>query len=226
MADPIQVAVSGAAGRMGATVCEAVEAADDLELAARADPELEATVEEALAGADVMVDFSTPDAAVENVRAALESGVHAVVGTTGFELDELRSAAEGSGSDARCFVAPNFAIGAVLMMVVSQRIAEHMPECEIVELHHDRKKDAPSGTAKRTAELIREAGGNVHEPIHSVRLPGLVAHQEVIFGGEGQTLTVRHDSLDRQGFMPGVLLAVRRVGELEEPFVVGLEKLL
>jgi 4-hydroxy-tetrahydrodipicolinate reductase len=226
MADPIQVAVSGAAGRMGATVCEAVEAADDLELAARADPELEATVEEALAGADVMVDFSTPDAAVENVRAALESGVHAVVGTTGFELDELRSAAEGSGSDARCFVAPNFAIGAVLMMVVSQRIAEHMPECEIVELHHDRKKDAPSGTAKRTAELIREAGGNVHEPIHSVRLPGLVAHQEVIFGGEGQTLTVRHDSLDRQGFMPGVLLAARRVGELEEPFVVGLEKLL
>jgi 4-hydroxy-tetrahydrodipicolinate reductase len=226
MADPIRVVVSGAAGRMGATVCEAVEAAEDMELAARADPELDAPVEEALAGADVLVDFSTRDAAVENVRAALESGVHAVVGTTGFELDELRSAAEGSDTDARCFVAPNFAIGAVLMMVVSQRIAEHLPECEIVELHHDRKKDAPSGTAKRTAELIREAGGNVHEPIHSVRLPGLVAHQEVIFGGEGQTLTVRHDSLDREGFMPGVLLAVRRVGELDQPFTVGLEELL
>jgi 4-hydroxy-tetrahydrodipicolinate reductase len=226
MAKAIQVAVSGAAGRMGATVCEAVEGADGMELAARADPALKAPVEEALAGADVMVDFSTPDSAVENVRAALESGVHTVVGTTGFGLDELRSAAEGSGTEARCFVAPNFAIGAVLMMVVSRTIAEHMPECEIVELHHDQKKDAPSGTAKRTAELIREAGGNVHEPIHSIRLPGLVAHQEVIFGGEGQTLSVRHDSLDRHSFMPGVLLAVRRVGELDQPFTVGLEELL
>ena len=115
---------------------------------------------------------------------------------------------------ANCFVAPNFAIGAVLMMVVSRTIASHMPECEIIELHHDGKLDAPSGTAARTAELIREAGGNVHEPIHSVRLPGLVAHQEVIFGGEGQTLTIRHDSIDRRSFMPGVLLAVRKVADL------------
>ena len=111
-------------------------------------------------------------------------------------------------------------------MEVAQTIAPHMPECEIVELHHDRKLDAPSGTAKRTQELIDAAGGNVHQPIHSVRLPGLVAHQEVIFGGEGQTLSLRHDSIDRRSFMPGVILAVRRVGELPDRFTVGLEKLL
>jgi 4-hydroxy-tetrahydrodipicolinate reductase len=226
MADPIRVAVSGAAGRMGETVCGAVEGADDMELAGRADPALDAPVEEALAGADVMVDFTTPEAAPENVRQAIEAGVHAVVGSTGFDLDELRATVESVDGDARCFVAPNFAIGAVLMMELSKQVAPHMPECEIVELHHDRKKDAPSGTASRTAQLIRDAGGNVHEPIHSVRLPGLVAHQEVIFGGEGQTLSIRHDSTDRSSFMPGVLLAVRRVSELPERFVVGLENLL
>jgi 4-hydroxy-tetrahydrodipicolinate reductase len=128
--------------------------------------------------------------------------------------------------DANLFVAPNFAIGAVLMMQVSQEIAKHMPECEIIELHHDRKVDAPSGTAARTAELISAAGGNVHEPIHSVRLPGLVAHQEVIFGGPGQTLTIRHDSVDRESFMPGVLLAIRKVGTLERSPTIGLEHLL
>ena len=112
------------------------------------------------------------------------------------------------------------------MMEASKLIAPHMPEVEIVELHHDQKKDAPSGTAKRTAQLIGEAGGNVHEPIHSVRLPGLVAHQEVVFGGQGQTLSLRHDSIDRSSFMPGVLLAVRRVGEMPERFLVGLENLL
>jgi 4-hydroxy-tetrahydrodipicolinate reductase len=111
-------------------------------------------------------------------------------------------------------------------MEAAQRIAQHMPECEIVELHHDRKVDAPSGTAARTAELIRAAGGNVHEPIHSVRLPGLVAHQEVIFGGPGQTLTIRHDSIDRFSFMPGVLLAIRKVGSLERSPTIGLEHLL
>jgi 4-hydroxy-tetrahydrodipicolinate reductase len=220
----IRVVVSGAAGRMGEAVCEAVEAADDLELTGRADPALGVELSDLLGEADVVVDFTVPDTALENVCACLDAGVHAVVGTTGFDLDAAREAAESAA--ANCFVAPNFAIGAVLLMMVSQTIAPHMPECEIVELHHDRKLDAPSGTAKRTRELIDAAGGNVHEPIHSIRLPGLVAHQEVIFGGEGQTLSIRHDSIDRRSFMPGVLLAVRRVGELPDRFTVGLEKLL
>ena len=220
----IRVAVAGAAGKMGEAVCEAVEGAEDTVLAGRADPALGVELAEVLGDADVVVDFTVPDTALANVEACLAAGVHAVVGTTGFDLDAARTAAEASS--ANCFVAPNFAIGAVLLMEVAQTIAPHMPECEIVELHHDRKLDAPSGTAKRTQELIDAAGGNVHQPIHSVRLPGLVAHQEVIFGGEGQTLALRHDSIDRRSFMPGVLLAVRRVGELPERFTVGLEKLL
>lgn len=220
----IRVGVSGAAGRMGATVCEAVEEAEGLELVGRADPALGVEVAEILGDVDVVVDFSVPATALDNVRACLAAGVHVVVGTTGFDLEAARAAAEAS--EANLFVAPNFAIGAVLLMEVAQRIAPHMPECEVIELHHDQKLDAPSGTAKRTADLIAAAGGNVHEPIHSVRLPGLVAHQEVIFGGVGQTLTVRHDSIDRRSFMPGVVLAVRRVGELPDRFTVGLEKLL
>jgi 4-hydroxy-tetrahydrodipicolinate reductase len=217
----INVAVSGAAGRMGQTVCEAVEAEDDLSLVGRADPLLQTPLHEVLGDADVVVDFSTPDSAVENARECLEAGVHCVMGTTGAEFSSL----EGVGS-ANLFVAPNFAIGAVLMMELAQNVAPHMPECEIVELHHDRKLDAPSGTAKRTADLIRAAGGNVHEPIHSVRLPGLVAHHEVVFGGPGQTLTIRHDSTARESFMPGVLLAVRKVASLERSPTVGLERLL
>lgn len=220
----IRVGVAGAAGRMGEAVCEAVEGAEDTVLVAKADPALGIELGEILGEVDVVVDFTVPGTALANVRACLEAGVHAVVGTTGFDLDAARAAAEASG--ANCFVAPNFAIGAVLLMEVAQTIAPHMPECEIVELHHDRKLDAPSGTAKRTEELIDAAGGNVHQPIHSVRLPGLVAHQEVIFGGEGQTLALRHDSIDRRSFMPGVLLAVRRVGGLPDSFTVGLEKLL
>jgi 4-hydroxy-tetrahydrodipicolinate reductase len=211
---------------MGATVCEAVEQADDMEVAGRADPALDSALAEALDGADVMVDFTTPEAASANIREALAAGVHAVVGTTGFDLEQARAAADQAASGARCFIAPNFAIGAVLMMQLSRQVATHMPECEIVELHHEGKLDAPSGTAKRTADLVREAGGRVHEPIHSVRLPGLVAHQEVIFGGVGQTLSIRHDSTDRRSFMPGVLLAVRRVAELPDPLTVGLESLL
>jgi 4-hydroxy-tetrahydrodipicolinate reductase len=226
MADPIKVVVSGAAGRMGATVCEAVDAAEGLELAARADPELGTTLEEALPAGDVMVEFSTPETVAENVKQAVASGVHAVVGATGFDLDRLRSDVEGADGDANCFVAPNFAIGAVLMMEAAKLAAAHMSPAEIIELHHEKKLDAPSGTAKRTAELIREAGGDVNEPIHSIRLPGLVAHQEVIFGGEGETLTIRHDSIDRRSFMPGVVLAVRKVAGLPERFVVGLENLL
>jgi len=220
----IRVAVSGAAGRMGETVCAAVEGAEGMELTGRADPALRVELAEVLGDADVVVEFSTPQTVLGNAEACLEAGVHVVVGATGFDLEALRSKAEASA--ANCFVAPNFAIGAVLLMQASEAIARQMPECEIVELHHDRKLDAPSGTAKRTAELIEAAGGNVHEPIHSLRLPGLVAHQEVVFGGEGQTLSLRHDSIDRSSFMPGVLLAVRRVGELPARFTVGLEKLL
>jgi 4-hydroxy-tetrahydrodipicolinate reductase len=217
----INVAVSGAAGRMGEAVCQAVEGAEDMALVGRADPLLETALLDLVGDADVVVDFSTPDAALDNARLCLESGVHCVMGTTGADFSEL----EGFGQ-ANLFVAPNFAIGAVLMMRFAAQAAVHMPECEIVELHHDRKLDAPSGTAARTAELVREAGGNVHEPIHSVRLPGLVAHQEVLFGGPGQTLTIRHDSIDRQSFMPGVLLAVRKVGSLERSPTIGLENLL
>jgi 4-hydroxy-tetrahydrodipicolinate reductase len=214
---------------MGQAVCEAVDGADDLELSGRADPALDTPLASVLGDADVVVDFTTPDAVAGNVRECLAAGVHVVVGTTGFDLEELRvtaSAARGDDGGANVFVAPNFAVGAVLMMRLAREVARHMPECEIVELHHERKLDAPSGTAKRTAELIREVGGEVHEPIHSVRLPGLVAHQEVIFGGEGQTLSLRHDSIDRRSFMPGVLLAVRRVTDLPDPFTVGLEILL
>ena len=217
----INVAVSGAAGRMGQTVCDAVEGADDMALVGRADPLLDTDLLDVLGDADVVVDFSTPDSALTNARHCIEAGVHCVMGTTGADFSEL----EGVGT-ANLLVAPNFAIGAMLMMEIAQRVAEHMPECEIIELHHDRKVDAPSGTAARTAELIRAAGGNVHEPIHSVRLPGLVAHQEIIFGGPGQTLTIRHDSIARESFMPGVLLAVRKVGTLEESPVFGLEHLL
>jgi 4-hydroxy-tetrahydrodipicolinate reductase len=220
----IRVAVAGAAGRMGEAVCAAVEGAEDTVLCGRADPALGVELAEVLGDADVVVDFTVPDTALANVRSCLEAGVHAVVGTTGFDLDAARAAAEAA--DANCFVAPNFAIGAVLLMEVAQTIAPHMPECEIVELHHDRKLDAPSGTARRTQELIDAAGGNVHQPLHSLRLPGLVAHQEVVFGGEGQTLSLRHDSIDRRSFMPGVLLAVREVAALPDRFTVGLEKLL
>ncbi len=214
---------------MGETVCEAVGGADDLELAGRADPALGTDLADLLGDADVVVDFSTPDSALDNVRACLEADVHAVIGTTGFDLGAARDAAveaARSAGRAKVFAAPNFAIGAVLMMEMARQAAPHMPECEIIELHHERKLDAPSGTAKRTADLIQEAGGRVHEPIHSVRLPGLVAHQEVIFGGEGETLSIRHDSIDRRSFMPGVLLAVRRVAALPDPFTVGLEHLL
>jgi 4-hydroxy-tetrahydrodipicolinate reductase len=217
----INVAVSGAAGRMGETVCAAVEAAEDMALTGRADPLLGTGLGDVLGDADVVVDFSQPEAAAANAHTCLEAGVHCVMGTTGADFSGL----EGVGS-ANLFVAPNFAIGAVLMMEAARLAAPHMPECEIVELHHEGKLDAPSGTAKRTAELVTEAGGNVHEPIHSVRLPGLVAHQEVVFGGLGQTLTIRHDSISRESFMPGVLLAVRKVGGLERSPLVGLENLL
>jgi 4-hydroxy-tetrahydrodipicolinate reductase len=221
----IRVAVAGAAGRMGQTVCEAVDAADDMELVARADPALGTSVAEALAAdPDVLVDFTVPGTALANARAAVQAGVHVVIGTTGWDAAELESF---RGAGANVFVAPNFAIGAVLMMQFAAEAARHMRAAEIIELHHDGKLDKPSGTAARTAALMaaaRPGGGEV--PVHSVRLPGLVAHQEVILGDVGQTLTIRHDSIDRCSFMPGVLLAVRRVSGLSDSPVVGLEKLL
>ena len=213
----IRVAVAGAAGRMGQAVCASVEGADDLELTGRADPALDTTVADVLPAADVLVDFTVPDQALGNVRAALEAGVHAVVGTSGWDVDAVR----GVQSDANVLFCPNFAIGAVLMMRFAAEASRHMNRAEIVELHHDRKVDAPSGTAALTAEMM---AGDV--PIHSVRLPGLVAHQEVILGDVGQTLTIRHDSIERESFMPGVLLAVRKVAGLKESPVIGLEHVL
>jgi 4-hydroxy-tetrahydrodipicolinate reductase len=213
----IRVAVAGAAGRMGATVCDAVTGAEGMELTGRADPELGVSVEDVLRDADVLVDFTRPDTALDNIRLAVGVGVHAVVGTTGFDITEIAA----MPGDGKVLVAPNFAIGAVLMMRFATEASRIMAKAEIIELHHDRKLDAPSGTAARTAELME---GDV--PIHSVRLPGLVAHQEVILGDVGQTLTIRHDSTDRTSFMPGVLLAVRRVGTLPSSPVVGLEALL
>jgi 4-hydroxy-tetrahydrodipicolinate reductase len=221
----IRVAVAGAAGRMGETVCAAVQGAEDLELVGRADPRLQSSLEQVLPDAEVLVDFTQPDSALENARACLRAGVHAVIGTTGFDPSPLIDAAAAERPPANVLIAPNFAIGAALMMRFATEAARHMARAEIIELHHDGKLDAPSGTAARTAELMAAAGG--HEPvIHSVRLPGLVAHQEVIFGDLGQTLTIRHDSISRESFMPGVLLAVRRVGSLPEPVVIGLESLL
>ncbi len=216
----VAVAVAGAAGRMGQAVCTAVDGAEDLELVGRADPSLGVGLGEVLGAADVVVDFTVPDQAIANARECLAAGVHVVIGTTGFDLDELRAVC-AEHPDANAFVAPNFAIGAVLLMRFAAEASRHMQGAEIVEYHHPAKLDAPSGTAKRTAELMH---GDV--PIHSVRLPGLVAHQEVVLGDVGQTLTIRHDSLDRTSFMPGVLLAVRRVGALERSPLVGLEHLL
>jgi 4-hydroxy-tetrahydrodipicolinate reductase len=220
----IRVAVAGAAGRMGETVCAAVEDAQDMELAGRADPALGTSLDQALAGADVLVDFTQPDTALENALAALRAGTHVVIGTTGFDPGPLADAAGQAGRNV--LIAPNFAIGAVLMMRFAAQAAPHMAKAEIVELHHDRKLDAPSGTAKLTAELMAAATGGPQPPIHSIRLPGLVAHQEVILGDLAQTLTIRHDTIGRESFMPGVLLAVRRVAELPEPLTVGLESLL
>jgi 4-hydroxy-tetrahydrodipicolinate reductase len=218
----IRVAVAGAAGRMGQTVCGAVEGAQDMQLTGRADPALDTALADVLGHADVLVDFTIPATAVQNARQAVQAGVHVVIGTTGFDPEELRGL-----TGANVFIAPNFAIGAVLMMQFASQAARHMARAEIIELHHDRKLDRPSGTAARTAALMRESAGDDREiPIHSVRLPGLVAHQEVILGDVGQTLTIRHDSIDRESFMPGVLLAIRRVASLPESPVVGLERLL
>ena len=213
----IRVGVTGASGRMGQAVCAAVEAAEGLSLAARIDPEVGVALADVLGDVDVVVDFTRPDVALDNVLACVAAGVHVVVGTSGWDVDAARSAP----GDGRVLFCPNFAIGAVLMMRFAAEASKHMAAAEIVELHHDGKLDAPSGTAARTAALME---GDV--PIHSVRLPGLVAHQEVILGGTGETLTIRHDSLSRESFMPGVVLAVRAVAGLPDRVTVGLEHVL
>jgi 4-hydroxy-tetrahydrodipicolinate reductase len=256
----IRVGVCGAGGRMGREVCRAVIAEDGLELVCAVDPsfagenlsELGSGLESDLSVSgsleslvasetEVMVDFSMANAARDSVPYALDRGIACVVGTTGFDaadLEEFAAIAEKMGKG--CLVAPNFAIGAVLMMDFARRAGRFMPACEIVELHHDQKIDAPSGTALNTARLILEergdkvgtgedAGprgmdlGGIH--IHSVRLPGLVAHQEVIFGGAGQTLSIRHDTNDRASFMPGVMIAVKKIAGMSG-LVLGLDKVL
>lgn len=252
----IKVLVSGALGRMGRTVIDAVQNDTALELVGAVDifdGEVSGMkVEKDLSAAlekfkpDVMVDFTRPDSVFKNVMIALEKKVSPVVGTTGLsdeQKNQIRDVAEKFETPA--FIAPNFAIGAVLMMLLSQKVAKYMPEVEIIELHHDKKLDAPSGTAELTAKMIAEVRekhiqGNPDEvekiaharganyegmKIHSVRLPGFVAHQEVIFGGLGQTLTIRHDSMGRDSFMPGVLLACKKVRNLKG-LTIGLDKIL
>ena len=225
----IGVIVTGAGGRMGEAVVAAVGAEPDMEVVARVDPALPAAADvhgdlaSALeaTSARVAVDFTQPHVVFENAVALLDAGVHGVIGTTGLSDDqvaELRGRAEAG--PANLLIAPNFAVGAVLMMRFAAEASRHMPKAEIIELHHDRKLDAPSGTALRTGGLME---GEV--PIHSVRLPGLVAHQQVILGGLGETLTIRHDSLSRESFMPGVVLAVREVSD-RPGLTVGLEPLL
>ena len=242
----IRVCVIGARGRMGSTVCRAVEEARDLELVGRFD---EGDDLGDLAGADVAVEFSVPDASAANVAHCVDRGVHVVVGTTGWteeRLDTLRAQVARMPSTG-VLIAPNFAIGAVLMMAFAQRAARFYESVEVVEMHHPDKVDAPSGTAGRTADLLAAAradaglgdvpdatttdpdgarGARVHGiPVHAIRMRGLVAHQEILFGGPGELLTIRHDSFDRVSFMPGVLAAVRAVGN-HPGVTVGLEHVL
>ena len=243
----INVGVLGARGRMGATVCAAVEAAEDLALVAAVDAGDDRS---ALAKAEVVVDFTHPAAVMDNVRWCVDNGLHAVVGTTGFDDERLATVRSWLAANPAVgvLVAPNFGIAAVLMMRFAAQAARFFESVEIVELHHPKKVDAPSGTARRTAELVaaarREAGLDPTGPdatstaldgargasvdgipVHAVRLAGLVAHQEVLLGGAGETLTIRHDSLDRTSFMPGVLLAVRQIAA-RPGLTVGLDPLL
>jgi 4-hydroxy-tetrahydrodipicolinate reductase len=243
----IRVGVLGARGRMGTEVCRSVEAADDLELTAAVDL---GDPKQPLSGCDTVVDFTHPDQVMDNVRWCLSQGLDVIVGTSGFDDMRLAVATDwlGRAAGARLLVVPNFSVGAVLMMRFAQQAARHFESAEIIELHHAGKADAPSGTAARTASIISEAraGAGMGPPpdatvtqedgargavlgdlhVHSVRLAGLVAHQEVLFGGHGEILTIRHDSLDRASFMPGVLLAIRGLASLPVGLTVGLEGLL
>jgi 4-hydroxy-tetrahydrodipicolinate reductase len=209
----MNVAFFGADGKVGRALVPV------LERAGHTIRGIEIGDERDVAGLDAAVDFTTPEAALANVRSALEQGVSCVVGTTGWDPRPLEADARERG--LRLFVAPNFSLGAVLMMRFAQEAAQYFPRAEIVELHNEAKKDAPSGTARMTAELI--GGGPT---IHSVRLPGLVAHQETLLAGAGELLTIRHDALSREAFVPGALLAIRRVRDLPAGLTVGLEALL
>lgn len=261
----IRVGVVGACGRMGQMVCRAVADAPDLALVAAIDrskvgqrigqmighPEIDAPVTDELdrlleAEAEVAIDFTHPDVVMDTIRWCISHAVHAVVGTTGISQEDLREIEEllsDEGHESNVIVAPNFALGAVLMQRFAAQAARYFPAVEIIELHHDTKADSPSGTAVATVRRIQDERGDAwHGPlaeslqgvrggdvdgirIHSVRLPGLVAHQEVVFGGQGQTLTIRHDSTDRSSFMPGVLMAVRAV-MTRKGLTLGLEPLL
>jgi 4-hydroxy-tetrahydrodipicolinate reductase len=248
MTEPIRIGVIGARGRMGTEVVRAVEAVDDLEVVAMVDAgDWLFSVSDA--DAQVVVDFTHPEVVMDNVRWAIDNGIHCVVGTSGFTPERLDTLRQWSTErpDLGILVVPNFAVGAVLAMRFAQLAARFYESVEIVELHHPRKADAPSGTAARTAELIAQArteakmaappdattsaldgarGADVEGVrVHSLRLSGLVAHQEILFGTAGETLTIRHDSLDRASFMPGVLLAVRQVAS-RPGVTVGLESLL
>jgi 4-hydroxy-tetrahydrodipicolinate reductase len=212
----VDVVFFGHRGRVGSVVTPALEAAGhDVRGVGRGE-------DADLAGAEVALDFTEPGAVAANVRRAFDAGVSAVVGTSGLagdELDDLEH--QAVEQSLRLFVVPNFAVGAVLMMRFAAEAAEHLPRAEIVELHHEAKKDAPSGTARATAERLPG-----ETPIHSVRLPGLVAHQEVLLGGEGQLLTIRHDTLSREAFAPGVLLALEKLHTLPPGLTIGLEHVL
>jgi len=219
----LRVVISGATGKVGRALIAAIDAEPDLELAGQAAPSLGASLADALAGgADVAVDFTAPTGAAAACEAAIAARVPLVLGTSGIGPDRLAALGEEAArAGIALFHAPNFAIGAVLMMRFAEQARPFMDACEIVELHAATKKDAPSGTALATAARL---GGDV--PIHSIRLPGLVAHQEVILGAAGQTLTLRHDTTSREAFVPGVLLAVRRIGGLPPGLTSGLEALL
>jgi 4-hydroxy-tetrahydrodipicolinate reductase len=246
--EPIRVGVLGARGRMGSEVCRTIDAAADTDLVAMVD-EGDWLFNVSDAGAQVVVDFTTPDVVLDNIRWCIDQGISTVVGTSGFDPERIETVRGwlDQRPDVGVIIVPNFAIGAVLMMQFAQKAAKYFESVEIIELHHPNKVDAPSGTALRTAQLIADARGAAGLgalpdattdaldgargsevagiPVHAVRLRGLVAHQEVLFGTVGETLTLRHDSLDRSSFMPGVLLAVRSV--VNRPgLTVGLEALL
>ncbi|MBU0671548.1 MAG: 4-hydroxy-tetrahydrodipicolinate reductase [Candidatus Margulisbacteria bacterium] len=217
----IKVLINGAKGKMGSESVKAVLQQADLDLVGQTDigDDLAKAIHNTKA--EVVVDFTHPEAAMQNAKTILANKAHAIIGTTGLSqnnLSEIRKLC--AKNKVNCLVAPNFAIGAILMMRFAQEAVKHMPSAEIIEMHHEQKADKPSGTALKTAQLM---GKDV--PIHSVRLPGLVAHQAVIFGGLGQTLTIRHDSISRESFMPGVVMAIRKVKKLKG-LVYGLENLL